>query len=108
MVIVMLTEMTINYENIQTKILILNKDEKYDFLTYNYKQKTFIDCGFTKESFKIKKGSFDIYVVKDLIERLHLLFTHYTLEKLMYTNELEDFIGIKLTFSHIPEEYSFL
>ena len=67
MVIVMLTEMTINYENIQTKILI-----------------------------------------KDLIERLHLLFTHYTLEKLMYTNELEDFIGIKLTFSHIPEEYSFL
>lgn len=102
------TEIKIEFKNLKTALLIINYKDEYDFLTYNHPQKTYLNQGFTKESFIVTEGEYNNDIAQDLVERLRIFLSYYTLRKLMYCNKLTNFLDLKTQFTHIPDEYTFV
>ena len=103
----MYTVIRIEYKEIMTYLMILVDDicSNYDFLTYDFRNKNFVDGSFNSDSFQspriLSKDE-----MCDLIEKIGRMISVIGLQHLMYDN-ITSFEELIVEPIHIPENFKF-
>ena len=100
----MYTILRLQYQESITYIMILvdNLCTNYDYLTYDFNKKIFVDESFTNDSFQTN----DTHNIPEMIEKIDHLIKKHSLEKLMYT-DINNFEDMTIEAIHVPENYQF-
>jgi len=101
----MYTILRLNYKGIITYMMILVDDlcSNYDYLTYDYTRKIFVDEAFSTDSLQNFTDTEDAIT---MIEKIGKLIDEVTLKTLMY-EDITEYDDINIEAIHIPENYQF-
>ena len=101
----MYTILRLNYKGIITYMMILVDDlcSNYDYLTYDYTRKIFVDEAFNTDSLQNTTYTDDVIT---MIEKIGKLIDEVTLKTLMY-EDITEYDDIKIEAIHIPENIKF-
>ena len=101
----MYTILRLNYKGIITYMMILVDDlcSNYDYLTYDYTRKIFVDEAFSTDSLQNITNTKDAIT---MIEKIGKLIDEKTLKTLMY-EDVTEYDDLMIEAIHIPENIKF-